>query len=82
MSDLNYNRRKVSRAHPNVTSPSFLLSARREILNEVMGDATKPAFASDSMGVSVFWLDRDYKQTSSKDADEVVGYYIPIEQDP
>jgi hypothetical protein len=47
------------RAYPNVTSPSFLLSARREILKEVMAEVTNPAFASASTGVSVCCWDRD-----------------------
>lgn len=73
---------KVSRVYPNVTSPSFLLSARRGILNEVIAAETNPAFASDSMGVSVLSLDRDYIQTLSKDADDEVECYILIEQGP
>lgn len=53
---------RVGVVYPKVTSPSFLLSARREILKEVIAEATSPAFASASIGVNVFCWERDFMQ--------------------
>jgi hypothetical protein len=41
------------RTHPNVISPSFVLSARREILYDTMAAGTSLALARDSIGVKV-----------------------------
>jgi len=48
----------VSSRPPNVTSPSFLPSARRESLNEVIASEIRPAKASDSTGVGPFITER------------------------
>ena len=43
---------------PNVISPSFLLSASREILKEVIASWMRPALARASTGVRTPWLER------------------------
>lgn len=50
--------RCIKATYPKVISPSFLLSANREILYETIESGIKPALARDSTGVAVCCSER------------------------
>ena len=68
---------------PNVISPSFLLSARREILYEVIASSIRPADASDSTGVGTPWFERVCTSRIETDSSsKQVRYDIPTGRGP